>query len=280
MSVVTSGAYDSLYYYQTDIYLLQCNDLIENQVNYTITKSGTQIVNVRDVIVGIPTAPNDQFIYLAPNSIISFSVLVQSDYTYTGCTSELNIYNNYDDYLSDEGLRAIYTTCIDIKKSLQDSPTVFTYTVREPDFYFVTLSVQSDDSYSINITIDGTDYDTEITSDEDYITKCTITSSADTLDDQCDFQLLFSDIVWNIDSYCIVADTSPLTSSDQTSFVKFSVSYSPNIFRNFAYIMIILPLGLYFVLCLLVWLCFKGLNTLYVKCRNMHFKHEYRVTEI
>ena len=276
MRIVTSGTYDSTYYYETDLYLLECNDLVETEVNYTITKSGTQIDNARDIIIEIPTAPDDQFIYLAPSSIITFNVLIWSDYTYTGCTSELNVYNNYDDYLGNEGLQAVHATCIDIKRSSKDAATTFTYIVKEADFYFVTLSVQSEDSYSINITVDGMNYDTVI----NYDTKCTITSSVDTLEDQCDFQLLSSNVVWDINSYCILAETRPLISSSATSFVKFSISYGPNIFRNFVYIVIIVPLPLYFILCLLIWLCFKGWNVIYVKCRNMHFKHEYQVTEI
>ena len=275
-TIDTSGAYDSTYYYETDIYLTECKDLVEKEISYAVNTSGTQSDRAVDLTVEIPTASNGRYVYLAPGSKISFNVLVYSDYTQTRCTSEFNIYNDYDDFLGDEGLQAVYTRCIDIKKSAQDTPVTFTYTVREANFYFVTLSVPSEDSYSVNVTVEGQNYDTV----QDYITKCTITSSVDTLRNECNFELLRSSVVWDLRDYCMIAETRPLISSSTTSFVRFSISHSPNIFRNFGYIVILVPLPLYFVLCLLAWMCFKGCNVMYVKCRNMHFQHEYQVTEI
>ncbi len=279
MAIHTSGAYDSTYHYQTEIFLMECDNLVEQEVKHVVNASGTQPEDPVDVTVDIPIAPNGGNIYLASGSLISFSVAVWSDYTQRPCSSEINIYDNYDEYIGDEGLEAVYSNCIDIGRSSTIAPTVLTYTVDRPSFYFVTLNVPSEDSYSVRVTIDGQNY-AQI--NDKYINKCTITSSETILIDECDFNdLIPSSVVWDLKSYCMVAETRRLASSSlESSFVRLSMSYSPNIFRNFAYITILIPLPVYFLACLLAWVCFKGCNVIYVKCRNIHYTHEYQVTEI
>ena len=279
MAIRTSGAYDSTYHYQTEIFQMECDDLVKQEINYVVNASGTQPNGQVDVTVEIPTAPNGGNIYLASGSSMTFSVAVWSDYTHQPCSSELNIYDNYDEYISDEGLEAVYSNCIDIGQSSTVAPTVLTYTVDRPGFYFVTLNVLSEDSYSVTVTIDGQNY-AQI--NDIYINKCTITSSETSLSNECDFNdLIPSSVAWDLKSYCMVAETRQLAASSlESSFVRLSISYSPNIFRNFAYITILIPLPVYFLACLLAWVCFKGCNVIYVKCRNMHYTHEYQVTEI
>lgn len=280
LSVDAAGAYDNTYDYETTFYLMPCNDLMTKDVNYSVVRTGTQPVMSRDITVPISTGLDNTYVYLTPGSRINFSVLVWSDYTYTECISEFNLYNNYNDFVGDEGVNAIHSNCIEIKQSPIDVPTNFSYTVTEADFYFVTLSVPREDSYRVIVTVDGATYD--VVNINHTGKQCTILSTTDTIQEQCDFDLIQSSIVWSADKQCLIAETQPYTQtpSSGASFVRFSVSYSPNIFRNFAYIVIIAPVPLYFIMCLLVWLCFKGCNVMYVQCKNRHFKHEYQVTEI
>lgn len=280
LSVEASGAYDIDYHYETTFYLMPCDNLMTKDINYSVVTTGMQPIFTRDLTVPIFTGPHNTYAYLAPGANISFSVLIWSDYTHAKCISEFNLYNDYNDFLSDEGLSAIHTRCIDIKRSPDDAPTNFSYTVNDASFYFVTLSVPQEGHYRVIVTVEGATYDTV---NANHTTQmCTILSTENIIPEKCDFDLLPSSVVWSADRLCMLAETQPytFTPSSAASLVRFSISYSPNIFRNFAYIVIIAPIPLYFILCLLVWLCFKGCNVLYVQCKNMHFKHEYRVTEI
>ena len=276
LSIASSGAYDSAYHYETDLYMTKCNSLELTSSQYTLNKTGTQPEILSDVTVDIHTAANDLYAYLAPGSSLMFEIRVWSDYTPSRCISELNIYDDYDNFREEEGLRAVYTACVDVGRSAFDEKNVFTYNVDKADFYFATLSVPSEGSYSVNTTVNAQNYSPV---QEDYIDKCTITSSLETTPTECSFGILETSIVLDTSSYCLMADTRPLVSSSTPSFVKFSLSPSPNIFRNIAYIVIVIPLPLYFIMCLLVWICFKTCNVIYVKCKNKHFRHEY-LTEI
>ena len=272
VTITSSGPYDSSYYYETDLYYINCDRLVNSHYQYNVSTFGKQPEKANDLTVNIPTAPNEQYAYLVKGSTMAFEIYIWSDYTSVECTSELNIYNNYDEFIEEEGLKAVHTSCLDISKNPYSQPNSITYHVNNDNFYFVTISVPSEASYRVNITIQQVIYSsTEVI----YKEKCTITSSVETLTDACKFKILEQSIVTNTDSVCILADTRSLISSSLSSFVKFTVSYDHNIFRNIAYIVLLLPLLIYFLACLLVWLCFKCCVMVYTHCKNRNARHEY-----
>ena len=265
LTVTTLGPYQSSYYYQTELYHMKCDRLktISTQFNTTVT--GTRPLSINDLTVNIPTAANGQYAYLVAGSHVNFSIIIWSDTTYPECSLELNIYEDYDDFLAEDGRKAIQTNCIATHKSPNVDPTLVSFQPTKDSFYFATLSVPPTATY--NVTVSGSKLSYDNTSIV-YMDKCTITSSVQTLSEKCEFTILTDNIALDFDSECILAITSPLPPLTNPSFITVSLSSSANIFRNVAYILLPVPLVLYLVACFIAWLCYKGCIVCCYQCKH------------
>lgn len=281
LTVTSTGPYNSLYYYQSDLYKTQCSTLQKVTTIYNITTSGVQSDFVSDLTVDIPTGTNNGFAYLLVGSQIDYFISISSDTTYRGCSFEMNIYSDYDDFLSENGLSAVQTNCVIITK-IPNSPHVthVTFVPTKDSFYFTTLSVPPSSLYNITTTIRKVAYN--ITDTSLLSQNCTILSTENTLHDECNFTLLTTPIGTDFNEVCILATTKshPPYITGQPSIVKMSLSSRPNIFRNYIYLLTPSPLLVYLVACLIVWVCYKvGVVTWY-RCKGRAKRNEYRTSVI
>ena len=258
LAVTSIGPYDSPYNYQTELYLLDCDDLVTSSAAYSVSSSGSQSSSATDLTADIHTAPNSSYAYLLSGSSLIFNITIISDTTYRECASELNIYENYDDFINEDGLKAVQTNCINIRKpSSTQSPTLVTFSPSKDSFYFITVFVPPSASYYVNVRVEKIFY---TNSSLMHTNQCTLRSTGSNALDvyQCSFSLLTGFVI-DFNEMCILADTTPLPPYTATpSVVKLSLLAEPNIFRNIAYAVIPSPLLVYLVACLIVWICYKG----------------------
>ncbi|XP_019849817.1 PREDICTED: uncharacterized protein LOC109580756 isoform X1 [Amphimedon queenslandica] len=257
LTVTSIGPYDSPYNYQTELYLLDCDNLVTSSVAYSVFSSGSQLSSATDLTADIPTAPNSSYAYLISGSTLSFNITIISDTTYRECASELNIYENYDDFINEDGLKAVQTNCINIRKpSSAQSPTIVTFSSTKDSFYFVTVFVPPSASYHVNVSVEKIFYtNSSLMNTNDCTLRSTRSNALDVY--ECSFSLL-TDFVIDLNEKCVLAETTPLPPYSSPSVVKLSLLAEPNIFRNIAYAVIPSPLLVYLVACLIVWICYKG----------------------
>lgn len=279
VTLTSAGPYSSSYNFETEIYLMNCSDLYTTTTHYSFSTSGTQSTFARDITVNIPLAPDGRYQYFLPGeSIVNFSILIQSDTTYTSCISELNIYDNYDEFLVENGISTIQTDCVVVHKppiTNSTAPTIVSFKPTKESFYFATLSVPPSATYFINVTVDKSSH---FTNDSfPYMDRCILSSTE--VVNECIFSLLAStDIILNLDPVCILATTQPLPPIVDPSFVKVTITSTPNIFRNIAYLSIPGLILIYLVVCLIVWACYKTCVACCYKCKieiERNSTHEY-----
>lgn len=259
LTMTSIGPYDTPYYYQSELYKLSCGRLLTSSMQYSVASSGSQSSSASDLTADIYTAPNNSFAYLLSGSSLSFNISIISDTTYRECASEINFYENYDNFVDEDGLKAVQTNCVDIRKpSSSQSPTFVSFSPSKDSFYFITLSVPPSATYYVNVSVNKVFYTNS--SLMMYANKCTINSTESTLRDiyECSFTLIEQGFVMDYEETCFLAKTTSLPPYRTPSIVKLSLSASPNIFRNIAYAVIPSPLLIYLVACLIVWMCYKG----------------------
>ena len=267
LSITSAGPFAPSYHFETEFYLMDCNQLQSTRTSYSFTTSGTQPISTADITVDVHLSRDGRFIYLLGGSSIVFNVLITSDTTYKTCISELNIYENYEDFITENGLRAIQTNCIDIHKddTVSFVPTTVRFEATKESFYFATLSVPPSASYSINVTTDKLYYN--FTNEIHYKDNCSISFTSTAQSYECNFSLLTTSIVTSLESLCILATTAPYPPVTDPSFIKIELTSIPNVYRNIAYVVIPGVLVIYLTACLLFWVIYKCCIICYFKLK-------------
>ena len=263
--ISSSGPYNIDYLYQLSLHTISCDQLESSISSYNLIQEGAQPSDSSTLNIDVVTALNDQFSYFAASSQLEFAILVWSDITYFECSSELNLYTNYDDFISRNGLEAIYSSCISTRKSQSDDATIVSFTAKEDGFIFATLSVPPAASYRINASINQVSYHTDNVST---IHSCNI-SSTELYKKECYFNTFQSTIVIDYSEYCIIAAVEQLSADLDPSYIKLLVSKEPNLIENIAYIVVLCTPVVYLVFCFLCWTFYSCCKC----CKHRKFSH-------
>lgn len=264
--ISSSGPYTIDYQYQMSLHATSCNELDRSTSNYNLIQEGIQPPDSSNLNIAVPTATNNQFAYFAAASQLEFAILVWSDITYLECSSELNLYANYDDFINRNGPRAIHSSCVATHKSQSEDATIISYTAQTDGFIFATLSVPLGASYGINATIHQVLYDT---SNVSTTYSCNI-SSTELHAKECSFDTFQSTIVVDYSEYCIIATVVQLSSELDPSYIKLLISNEPNLVQNIAYIVVLFVPIVYLVFFLLFWSAYSCCKC--CKCHRLSFR--------
>ena len=270
VTVSSDLPYNNSFQYLSNLYYHKCAEIPTVSSMATVSHTGIQDRNPQSLSVYLPTATNGNSFYLLPGSQINFSILLYAETTYKVCASNLILYSNYEDYTQENGLNAALTQCVQHATSPTGSPTTFSHTVSRPGFYFPVLSIPPLTSYSAQISTERVTYSllTNNIAGTNMTNSCQLIFTEGTHREECKIRLTEDAIVVSDAHYCIVAITTPFLSDLAPSYIKLTVSASPNIFRNIAFVLMIIPVVCYFPVCLLLFLGYKCAKYFLGQCHN------------
>ena len=267
--------YNDSFQYTSDFYYQKCSEIPTTSSTEMISHTGIQDRNPQSLSVFLPTAMNDSSFYLLPGSQINFSILLYADTTYKECASNLILYSNYEDYIQESGLNAASTQCIQHASGPTGSPVTFSHTVSSPGFYFPVLSIPPLTHYSAQISTERVTYNL-LTNTSGTITmdSCHLMFTEGTRREECKFSLTEDAIVVSDAYYCIIAVTTPFLSDVAPSYVKLTISPSPNIFRNIAFVLAAIPVVCYFPMFFFLFISYKCAKHCLGQLHNTGSNHE------
>ena len=267
--------YNNSFQYLANLYYHKCSEIPKLSSITTVSHAGIQDRNPQSLSVFLPTTANGNSLYLLPGSQLNFSILLYAKTTYKLCASNLILYSNYEDYIEENSLNAALTHCVQHATSPTDSPTTFSYMVFTPGFYFPVLSIPPLTNYTAHMSIERVTYDMLADTAELNMTNtCQLIFTEENRHDECEFSLAEDAIVVSDAHYCIVAVTMPFLLDLTPSYVKLTISTSPNIFRNIAFVVITIPVVCYFPACFFLFLSYRGMKYGFRHCSSKNKNRE------
>ena len=255
--------------YRVDLFYNRCDQFVTNTVTQSFLYAGSvPIAETANSSINLPTTAMGDYAYLLSGSHLRFSLLVVASIQFRDCSIELELYDNYEHFITRTGHRAIASHCIPQAMDSSSSPTIIDIDIDKPGFYYPLISLPHTSSYDINVMVTKKRYSL---SSLQYTQNCSLESS----NLNCEFTVLQEPIALLNTDYCIIANTTSTAPPLPPSFINLTVQTTGNVVQNILCVLVVGVVILYYPGILVFWCCYKCVRMCIKKCYNKLTSKEY-----